>query len=178
MSACKIIKLLEDYEFEHNCDTRQGSSGCPIINYSGNVIGIHFGGERNKEKNYGHFIGAILERLKRDGIKCLDNEILNHFNMSNFNNLKNFIKTGLEFMGPMIYEPKYQNYVKNFYQDPNNADLFNKMPIFKDDPTAVKAFEELKDPKKIDNIFKKENIDNALKLFDVKPFENRKDKKE
>jgi V8-like Glu-specific endopeptidase len=83
MSAGKIIQILDDNEFEHNCDTRNGSSGCPIINYSGNVIGIHFGGERNKEKNYGHFIGGIIERLKKEGIKCLDNEILNHFNMNN-----------------------------------------------------------------------------------------------
>ena len=178
MSAGKIIKSLEDYEFEHNCDTRNGSSGCPIINYSGNVIGIHFGGERNKEKNYGHFIGGIIERLKKDGIKSLDNEIVNHFNMSNYNNIKNFVKTGLEFMGPMIYDPKLKNYMKNFYQDPNNADLFNKMPIFKNNPTAVKALEDLKDPKIFDEILKKENIDKALKIFDVEPFENRKNKKE
>ena len=178
MSAGKIIKLLEDYEFEHNCDTRKGSSGCPIINYSGNVIGIHFGGERNKEKNYGYFIGGILERLKKDGIKSLDKEMLSHFNISNYNNLKNFVKTGLEFMGPMIYDRRLLNFTKNFYQDPNNAELFTKMPLFKDNPTAIKAFEDLKDPKFFDALMKKENIDKALKIFDVEPFENKKNKKD
>ena len=178
MSAGKIIKLLEDYEFEHNCDTRKGSSGCPIINYSGNVIGIHFGGERNKEKNYGHFIGAILERLKKEGVKSLDNEILNHFNISNYNKTKNFLKAGLEFMGPMIYDPKCLNIAKNFYQDPNNLDLFKKMPIFKDNPTSVKVLDSLKDPKVIDDMMTKENIDKMLKILDVEPFENKKNKKE
>lgn len=177
MSAGKIIKLLEDNEFEHNCDTRKGSSGWPIINYSGNVIGIHFGGERNKEINYGHFIGSILERLKKDGIKCLDKEIVNHFNMSNFNNFKNFAKTGVELLGPMIYDPNFKNYVKNFYQDPNNVDLLKKMPIFKDNPIPLKVIENLKDPKIFDDILEKENIDKILKKLDIEPFENRKNKK-
>ena len=176
MSAGKITAILDEHEFEHNCDTRKGSSGCPIINYSGNVIGIHYGGERNKEKNYGHFIGAILERLKKDGIKSFDKDMINHFNVNNYNKAKNFIKTGLEFMGPMIYDPRFLNIAKNFYQDPNNLDLITKMPLFKDNPTAVKAFENLKDPKIFDKIMKKENVDEALKFFDVEPFENRKNK--
>jgi len=176
MSAGKITAILDDQEFEHNCDTRKGSSGCPIICYSGNVIGIHYGGERNKEKNYGHFIGAILERLKKDGIKSFDKDMINHFNVNNYNKAKNFIKTGLEFMGPMIYDPRFLNIAKNFYQDPNNLDLITKMPLFKDNPTAVKAFENLKDPKIFDKIMKKENVDEALKFFDVEPFENRKNK--
>jgi hypothetical protein len=104
--------------------------------------------------------------------------MLSHFNISNYNNLKNFVKTGLEFMGPMIYDPRVFNYAKNFYQDPNNADVFTKMPIFKDNPTAIKAFEDLKDPKVFDEIMKKENIDKALKIFDVEPFDNRKSKKD
>lgn len=174
MSAGKITAILDDHEFEHNCDTRKGSSGCPIICYSGNVIGIHYGGERNKEKNYGHFIGAILERLKKDGIKSFDKDMINHFNVNNYNKAKNFIKTGLEFMGPVFHDPRFLNFAKNFYQDPNNVDLITNMPIFKDNPTVVKVFEHLKDPKKFDEIMKKDNIDKALKILDVEPFENGK----
>ena len=81
-------------------------------------------------------------------------------------------------MGPMIYDPRVLNYAKNFYQNPNNADIFTKMPIFKDNPTAIKAFEDLKDPKFFDALMKKENIDKALKIFDVEPFDIRKSKKD
>ena len=176
MSAGKITTIIDGHEFEHNCDTRKGSSGSPIICYSGNVIGIHYGGERNKEKNYGHFIGEIIEKLKKDVIKCFDKEIINHFNMSNFNNTKNFVKAAFEFMGPMIYDPSFANITKNFYQNPNNVDLITKMPIFKDNPIALKAIENLKDPKYIDEVMKKENVDKVFKLLDVKPFENRKNK--
>jgi hypothetical protein len=81
-------------------------------------------------------------------------------------------------MGPMIYDPNCLNIVKNFYQDPKNADLLKKMPIFKDNPFAVKALESLKDPKVIDDMMKKENRDKVFKMLDIEPFENRKNKNE
>ena len=81
-------------------------------------------------------------------------------------------------MGPMIYDPNCLNIAKNFYKDPNNIDLFKKMPIFKDNPTSVKVLDSLKDPKVFDDIMTKENIDKMLKILDVEPFENKKNKKE
>ena len=60
----KITKLNE-YEFEHNISTSNGSSGCPIILLNNNinllqVIGIHKDGNESKKINYGTFIGEIF----------------------------------------------------------------------------------------------------------------------
>ena len=175
MSAGKIIKVIEDNEFEHNCDTRQGSSGSPIIGYNGSVIGIHYGGNRNKDKNYACFLGAVIEKLKKEDIKCLDKDNLNQFNINNFNNIKNFVKRGIEYMGPLLYEPRFLNYMKNFYQDPKNIDLINNIPLIKDNPIILKS---LKNPQLFDQFMKKENIDNALKQIGVEPFENGKNQVE
>ena len=60
-----IIKKINDneYVFEHNCDTKEGSSGCPIINYNKFVIGIHYGYDKEHKINYGTFIGKIINEL-------------------------------------------------------------------------------------------------------------------
>jgi len=55
--------------FYHNIDTRPGSSGSPIINDEGHVIGIHTSGIKEYLENVGIFIGKILDILKIDGGK-------------------------------------------------------------------------------------------------------------
>ena len=60
-----IITKVDDngYIFEHNCNTKDGSSGCPIINYNKFVIGIHYGYDKENKMNYGTFIGKIINEL-------------------------------------------------------------------------------------------------------------------
>lgn len=67
----------ENGKFMHNCDTREGSSGSPLINSNQKVIGIHFGCNNLNTTNYGTFIGVIIENLKLEedkvSIKKLNN---------------------------------------------------------------------------------------------------------
>ena len=60
-----IIKqtLNNGYTFFHTCDTKEGSSGGPIINYDKLVIGIHYGSYPEKKVNVGSFIGEIIKEL-------------------------------------------------------------------------------------------------------------------
>ena len=58
-----IIKNTLDYKFSHTLFTNFGSSGSPICNENGNVIGIHTSGDE-KKINYGIFIGRIIDTLK------------------------------------------------------------------------------------------------------------------
>ena len=73
ISKGKIIEidLNDKYRFSYNVSTKKGSSGGPIF-FSGKerVIGIHKGGNENKEKNYGELIGpihAIINQFKKNG---------------------------------------------------------------------------------------------------------------
>ena len=72
----KIININE-YEFDHDISTDNGSSGCPIILLNNNinliqVIGIHKEGDYIKKLNGGTFIGEILN-------KELNNENKNNY---------------------------------------------------------------------------------------------------
>jgi V8-like Glu-specific endopeptidase len=63
ISSGRIIKI-DNYQFFHKLDTSEGSSGSPIINDKGDVIGIHTGGNEILRQNKGIFIGKILDNLK------------------------------------------------------------------------------------------------------------------
>ena len=57
----------KNFEFSHKISTKRGSSGSPIfLVNSTKVIGIHFAGDEEEEKNYGNFIWPISESLKLD----------------------------------------------------------------------------------------------------------------
>ena len=58
-----------NYRFYHVADTEAGSSGSPVINDRGYVIGIHTSGIEALKQNKGTFIGRILDKLKKDNIK-------------------------------------------------------------------------------------------------------------
>ena len=59
----KIINIKNEYEFEHDIPTEQGSSGSPIIIPSiKKVIGIHTSGDLLKKINIGTFIGEIFNK--------------------------------------------------------------------------------------------------------------------
>jgi len=91
--ACgKVIKIINNFEFEHSVDTDKGSSGSPIIlNESLKVIGIHKQINNLNFNNIGTFIAEIF---KEKNI----NEI---FQSEEFNNLSE----------KEIYE-KYKNHSK------------------------------------------------------------------
>ena len=63
--ASGTIININNYEFEHDIPTDDGSSGCPIILLNNNinfiqVIGIHKGAIKTKNLNRGTFIGEIF----------------------------------------------------------------------------------------------------------------------
>ena len=66
ISSGKITSMNE-YEFRHTLDTRQGSSGAPICLFENvQVIGMHKGGDRVMPINYGTFIGSIIDELEKE----------------------------------------------------------------------------------------------------------------
>lgn len=63
-SPGKIAEILEDKEFEHNCDTDKGYSGSPIILATNlTVIGIHRGRIIEQQINRGIFLGIIVNKI-------------------------------------------------------------------------------------------------------------------
>ena len=69
VSYGKGIKIINNYDIEHKCNTLSGSSGGPILNLSTNkVIGIHKGAinKNNKVKfNIGTLLKFPLEDLNK-----------------------------------------------------------------------------------------------------------------
>jgi len=60
--------ILDGKEINHYCNTENGSSGSPILSLSSfKVIGVHYGGSKNKDKedklNFGTFIRYAIKEL-------------------------------------------------------------------------------------------------------------------
>ena len=77
--ASGTITNINNYEFDHNISTENGSSGCPIILLNDNigliqVIGIHKNAEYTKKINGGTFIGEIFKGLNKSDL--LNNRII------------------------------------------------------------------------------------------------------
>lgn len=67
VSSGKITDMIDNYAFEHDLDTRKGSSGSPICLINNKcVIGIHTSGNSKKPFNKGTFIGIILDELEKE----------------------------------------------------------------------------------------------------------------
>ena len=65
-STGTICSRIDLNSFYHNSSTEAGSSGSPILFYSGdkiNIIGIHKGGKDKKKTNVGNFIQELVESL-------------------------------------------------------------------------------------------------------------------
>ena len=96
----KIIKI-NDFEFEHDVPTDDGSSGCPIILLNNNinfiqVIGIHKEGNYIKKLNYGTFLGEILNKeLKKDKNENKNNYIVAeiYINDEDINKIKRILNS-------------------------------------------------------------------------------------
>ena len=91
-----LITKLNENNFAHNCDTRSGSSGSPIINLFKLVIGIHNGGDKNEEYNIGTFIGAIIDRLNNENEKIFIKK--EEIEPKKTNNLDNLLQMRLKMM--------------------------------------------------------------------------------
>jgi len=97
ISSGRIIEIIftenekVNYKFYHKLDTRPGSSGSPITNDKGDVIGIHSDGIVLLFKNIGTFIGKVLDNLKAENNKNI------HYSKGNNNDKvdKNHIKKPL-----------------------------------------------------------------------------------
>ena len=53
-------------KFVHDCPTKAGLSGSPLLNINQQVIGIHFGWNDKETVNLGIFIAIIIDNLKKD----------------------------------------------------------------------------------------------------------------
>ena len=93
-SSGNLKKISSDKKemFHHNCDTREGSSGSPLLNSNQQVIGIHFGCNKQKTTNYGIFIGFIIDKLNsnEDTINAFRSSVISE-NSNNISGINNYI---------------------------------------------------------------------------------------
>ena len=77
-SSGKITKILNESEFEYSLDTECCNVGSHIfLLNNGLVIGIHKQGNIKKSKNYGIFLGYILDNIEKEEAIKNKNEELN-----------------------------------------------------------------------------------------------------
>ena len=159
ISAGKIETIKNDDDFLHNCSTKKGCSGSPLIDIKKKVIGIHFGYDKSRKKNLGKFIGKILDRINLEKIEerkdilntikkekinsseIIDNSKsnLNNFNLPSENGFSNMIlkMCGLEGINPqflveMYNSPFFMSMIKNLYSDPNLLSEYKSLPQIKE----------------------------------------------
>ena len=135
--------------FGHNCDTIEGSSGGPIINYDKLVIGIHFGSYEKGNINLGTFIGIIINELfleeKKINPMMKDDDIEDdHVNP---------LKIGFDMLGKMF---ENQDFINMTNEIAKNIDINQMMsnlvsPEFEKFKPTDEEIEKFKD--------KDENID-------------------
>ena len=188
ISSGVITNINDEYNFEHNCDTRRGSSGSPIINKSKLVIGIHFGGDKNNEKNFGTFIGAIIDKLNNEDEKIIirreekSKKKINKFSIYLKNEIKKYDqKSQKEFIDIILnlfnnpdYIPLAQKMAKNL--DQKIINFFSQSPLLNCVPGMSNCINDMKD------LFDEDNLEefNDLKksLENLKNKLNEEDKKE
>lgn len=73
LSLGQIIKINDNKEIFHNCNTEPGWSGGPILTKDNEVIGIHKGTVDKEKLNYGIFIKNIIDDIKKQ-IQILKDE--------------------------------------------------------------------------------------------------------
>ena len=147
-----IIKQIANngYTFTHNCDTKEGSSGGPIINYDKLVIGIHFGSIEEKNINVGTFIGEIIKELflEEKNINPLieedDKEDEKEKKITNYG----FLELGLSMMNQMMENESFVNFTKELAKNINLeefcSNILNQPQLKQLNPTP-EEMEKLKD---------------------------------
>ena len=93
------IKDINQNEFAHSASTEKGSSGSPIfLKENLRIIGIHQGGTKIMQENFGYFIGPIFQFFKNFGKNNIQhNNILTNdtTKINSFINSKGKIDTNL-----------------------------------------------------------------------------------
>jgi V8-like Glu-specific endopeptidase len=147
-----IIKQISNngYTFTHNCDTKEGSSGGPIINYDKLVIGIHFGSIEEKNINVGTFIGEIIKELflEEKNINPLIEEDDKEDEKEKKNSNLGFLELGLSMMNQMMENESFVNFTKEFAKNINLeefcSNILNQPQLKQLNPTP-EEMEKLKD---------------------------------
>ena len=77
----KIKRIYEDkFNIEHNCPTKPGVSGSPIINLTNfKIIGIHKGSHSKKEFNLGTFIGEPIKDFIEKSLSQKEKQIIEEY---------------------------------------------------------------------------------------------------
>ena len=122
-----IIKSYEHYEFAHNANTDEGSSGSPIfLRGTTKVLGIHKSGIKtnNIKENFGDFIWPIFTYFKNYTDNKIENkEIKNNNNYYNKESKINNISPQ-ELSKNKIENKEIKN--NNNYNKPNNIFINNQ----------------------------------------------------
>ena len=146
-SAGKIKNIDDEkFIFGHTCHTKEGSSGCPIINYDKRVIGIHFGGDIKNKINYATFICEIIDKLllEEKNINPLMNDNSTDKEVEEEDNFikidKDLMEQGLDFMHEMmnnediinmVKNPKFLQIISDRQNDPKLKGLVNPPEVMK-----------------------------------------------
>ena len=119
-AACasgSIIKIYNNFEFDHDIYTDYGSSGCPIIllNDLMMVIGIHKNSDKRLKINGGSFIGELINEINKEFfLRKNESYIIDEIYIKNddINKNKNIINLYEEVMRNNKYM-KFEEQLKN-----------------------------------------------------------------
>ena len=135
------------YVFAHTCDTKEGSSGGPIINYDKLVIGIHFGSIEEKKVNVGTFIGKIINELLLEEKKInplIDEDDKEDEKEKNNSETKQMEKDFL-FIEKMLENKNFVNLAseiaKNIDYEQFASNLLNQVPV-SNTPEEIEQFKD------------------------------------
>ena len=123
------------YNIIHKCNTREGSSGSPILNINNKVIGIHKGGKKKVDCNRGTLINYPIKdfivknknkinNLNIGNYKIIDPKIENEFFDVNSINNQNIVKN-IQTVEKSIENTKPINQIKYY-----NLNNINNNPSF------------------------------------------------
>ena len=105
----KITNLRGTFEFEHNLDTANGSSGSPILCYDNTLIGVHRGRYKGKDEKVGIFIGEIIVLLIKELESKYKNENNRNYKEINLHNKIDKLSSDVQH----FYQSYYNNNIKN-----------------------------------------------------------------
>jgi len=178
ISSGIITKINHQFNFEHNCDTRKGSSGSPIINMFKLVIGINL---EDDKKNYGTFIGAIIDKLTNEGERIT---IKKEEAPKKINQFVSYLKNDIRKRKDKEYadlsllflnNPEFIHHSSKIVNNQKIMNVFKQIPIIKKIPflsnfeSDMKELYDEENPEVLNDLKKSlENIKNNLNEEDKK----------